>query len=150
RTGTDLDCTVGIGRNKLQAKMATGLGKPAGVFQITDETWFELLGHRPTTALWGVGNATGRRLFNVGIRSVAQLAAADPEQLATQIGPNTGPWLVELANGRFPSPVSGLPRIARSRSRETTFQIDLHDWVDIRERVAKMARDLTDEASADG
>jgi DNA polymerase-4 len=150
RVATDLDCTVGIGCNKLQAKMATGYGKPAGVFQITDETWFDLLAHRPTTALWGIGNSTGRRLFNLGIRTVAQLAAADPEQLALQIGPNTGPWLVELANGRFPSPVSGVPRVARSRSREMTFQIDLQDWAVVRERVSRMARELTAEATADG
>jgi Nucleotidyltransferase/DNA polymerase involved in DNA repair len=33
RESTDLDCTVGIGQNKLQAKLATGFGKPAGVFR---------------------------------------------------------------------------------------------------------------------
>jgi DNA polymerase-4 len=150
REATELDCTVGIGQNKLQAKVATGYGKPAGVFLITDATWFELLGDRPTIALWGIGDATGRRLYQLGIRFVTQLAAADPQQLAEHLGANIGPWLVELANGRFPSPVSGAPRVARSRSREETFQVDLEDWEEVRDRVGQMARELTLEADADG
>src|SRR5262249_44481704 len=63
RKRSDLACTVGIGRNKLQAKLATGFGKPgradgrsassrAGIYRITDETWFAELGDQPTDALW--------------------------------------------------------------------------------------------------
>ena len=49
REATELDCSVGIGENKLQAKIATGFGKPAGVFRLTHENWFEVLGDgRPT------------------------------------------------------------------------------------------------------
>ena len=44
REATELDCTVGIGENKLQAKIATGFGKPAGVFRLTFGNWFEVLG----------------------------------------------------------------------------------------------------------
>jgi DNA polymerase-4 len=150
RSGTALDCTVGIGRNKLQAKMATGFGKPAGVFAMTDDSWFELLGAQPTSALWGVGVATARRLRECGVHTVAQLAQADPARLAEAIGPRTGPWLVEIGNGRLASPVSAEPRVARSRSRETTFQVDLEDWPRIRHLAATMARELTAEADADG
>ena len=39
RAATRLDCSVGIGQNKLQAKLATGFGKPAGVFRLTGENW---------------------------------------------------------------------------------------------------------------
>ena len=58
RSATELDCTVGIGENKLQAKIATGFGKPAGVFRLTFSNWFEVLGARPTDALWGIGAKT--------------------------------------------------------------------------------------------
>ena len=47
KEATSLDCSVGIGENKLQAKIATGFGKPAGVFRLTSDTWYELLGDRP-------------------------------------------------------------------------------------------------------
>jgi nucleotidyltransferase/DNA polymerase involved in DNA repair len=63
---TQLVCTVGIGQNKLQAKMATGYGKPAGVYRITDERWLDLLGHQPTQHLWGIGSGLAKRLAAVG------------------------------------------------------------------------------------
>src|SRR3712207_8115465 len=44
---TRLECSVGIGKNKLQAKVATEFGKPAGVYRLTGETWFDVLGDRP-------------------------------------------------------------------------------------------------------
>ncbi len=49
RARTQLYCSVGIGENKLQAKLATGFGKPAGIFRLTHQNWFEVLGAgRPT------------------------------------------------------------------------------------------------------
>ena len=94
---TRLECTVGIGENKLQAKLATGFGKPAGVFTLTDATWFDVLGGRPTDALWGIGAKTAKRLRSLGITTVRQLADADHRDMAEQLGPMTGPWLVMLA-----------------------------------------------------
>ena len=61
-----LDCSVGIGENKLQAKIATGFGKPAGVFRLTFATWFDVLGDRPPDAIWGIGAKTGRQARHPG------------------------------------------------------------------------------------
>jgi nucleotidyltransferase/DNA polymerase involved in DNA repair len=149
REETGLECTVGIGQNRLQAKLATGFGKPAGVFRLTGATWFEVLGDRSSDALWGVGPKTAKRLAALGIGTVSELAAADPQFLAAEFGPATGPWLVRLAAGDDPSPVTGAPHVPRSRSRETTYQRDLEDWETVRREVAELARrlagDLTDE-----
>jgi nucleotidyltransferase/DNA polymerase involved in DNA repair len=149
RASTDLDCTVGIGQNKLQAKLATGFGKPAGVFRLTDQTWFDVLGDRPTDALWGIGRKTAKRLAAVGIDTVARLAAADPGTLAAHFGPSTGPWLVRLARGEDQSPVVGTPYVPRSRSRETTFQRDLDDWDEVRRQVVRLARQVTQDVAAE-
>jgi nucleotidyltransferase/DNA polymerase involved in DNA repair len=149
RESTDLDCTVGIGQNKLQAKLATGFGKPAGVFRLTDQTWFEVLGDRPTDALWGIGHKTAKRLTGMGIDTVAQLAAADPRALAMQLGPTIGPWLVRLAHGQDPSPVVGTPYVARSRSRETTYQHDLDDWDEVRREVVHLAQRVANDVAAE-
>jgi len=137
---TDLECSVGIGQNKLQAKLATGFGKPAGVFRLTDRNWYEVLGDRPTDALWGVGAKTAKRLTGLGITTVAGLAAADPQVLAARLGPTTGPWLIRLARGQDSSPVASTPYLARSRSRETTYQHDLDDWDRARREVVRLAR----------
>ncbi|MGI5493471.1 DNA polymerase IV [Microtetraspora malaysiensis] len=149
RESTDLDCTVGIGRNKLQAKLATGFGKPAGVFRLTGETWFDVLGDRPTDALWGVGPKTARRLAALGIGTVSELAGTDPRALAERFGPTIGPWLVRLARGQDTSPVVGTPYVPRSRSRETTFQHDLDDWDEVRHEVVRLARRVAGDVAAE-
>ena len=102
RMVSQLDCTVGIGENKLQAKLATGYGKPAGVFRLTHDTWFEVLGGQPTEALWGIGRKTAAKLAALGIGTVGDLAATDPFALAPVFGPTTGPWLVQTARGHRP------------------------------------------------
>ncbi|WP_207946519.1 DNA polymerase IV [Actinomadura sp. 7K507] len=150
RAATGLECTVGIGENKLQAKLATGFGKPAGIFRLTGETWFEVLGDRPTDALWGIGAKTAKRLRGLGIGTVGELAAADPGVLAGEIGPTIGPWLVRLAQGLDASPVSDAPHIPRSCGRETTYQHDLDDWQDVRREVARLARQVAQDVADDG
>jgi DNA polymerase-4 len=139
RAATQLDATVGIGQNRLQAKLATGFGKPAGVFRLTGENWFEVLGDRPTDALWGIGAKTGRRLRDLGLHTVRELAAADPGALAQQFGPATGPWLVLTAQGRGGREVDAGPYVARSHGREVTFQEDIGDWARVMEEVARLA-----------
>ena len=140
RVVTSLECTVGIGENKLQAKLAAGLGKPAGIFRLTHESWSTVLGDRPTHALWGVGTKTARRLAALGIHTVADLAGTDPRHLAAHLGPVTGPWLVQTARGLSPAPVDAAPYVPRSRGQEITFQHDLTDWEQVRNEVTRLAR----------
>jgi nucleotidyltransferase/DNA polymerase involved in DNA repair len=149
RAATDLHCSVGIGQNKLQAKMATGFGKPAGIFRLTDESWLAVLGARPTDVLWGIGAKTAKRLIALGISTVLELSQADPQSLGAAIGPMTGPWLIKLAQGRGSTTVVSAPYIARSHSRETTFQQDLEDWEQVCREVAVLARRVADDV-ADG
>ena len=139
RAATQLDCTVGIGQNKLQAKLATGFGKPAGIFRLTYENWFEVLGGRPTDALWGIGAKTAKRLAELGIGTVAELAAADPGRAGRQFGPATGPWLVLLARGHGERAVDDTPYRPRSHGREVTFQQNIADWPRVVEEVTRLA-----------
>ena len=136
---TGLSCSVGIGENKLHAKIASGMDKPGGVVVLTAESWFPVMGRRPVDALWGIGRKTARRLARLGLRTVTDLAGADDEALAGAFGPNTGPWLRAVARGEGPSRVHPEPHVARSTSRETTFQRDLVDPGDIRREVAVLA-----------
>jgi DNA polymerase-4 len=149
RAVSRLDCTVGIGENKLQAKLATGYGKPAGVFRLTHGTWFEVLGGQPTEALWGIGRKTGAKLATLGIRTVGDLAATDPFTLARVFGPTTGPWLVQTARGLSPSPVDSAPYVARSHGQETTFQQDISDWAEVRAEVTRLARQVATDIAVE-
>ncbi len=150
RAATQLDCSVGIGQNKLQAKIATGFGKPAGVYQITSQTWLEELGAKPTDALWGIGSRTARRLADLSILTVADLASASPRELAPHFGPTIGPWLVQLARGIDLSAVTDEPYAPRSRSREVTFQENLSDWSQIRAEIARIAAMVSEDVAAEG
>jgi DNA polymerase IV len=140
RAVTSLECTVGIGENKLQAKLAAGFGKPAGIFRLTHESWFTVLGDRPTDALWGVGAKTARRLAALGIHTVADLADTDPRHLAAHLGPVTGPWLVQTARGLSPALVDAAPYVPRSHGQEITYQHDITDWDQVRNEVTRLAR----------
>lgn len=142
---TSLHCSVGVGDNKLRAKIATDFGKPRGVWKLTAENWFEVMGERPTTALWGVGSKTAKKLAALGIDTVDQLAASDARVLAAEIGPTMGPWYHRLGRGVDTSPVDASPWVPRAHGREETYQQDLEDW----DRVAEEVRSLTRRVLAD-
>jgi DNA polymerase-4 len=147
---TRLSCSVGVGDNKLRAKLATGFAKPAGVFTLTRDNWVEVMGERPTTALWGIGVKTGRKLTELGFTTVAELARADPEVLAARLGPRMGPWYRSLALGAGSAEVTATPWQAKSRSRETTFQSDLSDGPAIETEVATLARRVAADVVEEG
>ena len=147
---TRLSCSVGVGDNKLRAKLATGFAKPAGVFRLTAENWYPVMAGRPTDALWGIGRRTARKLAELDLTTVGQLAAADPTSLAQRLGPAMGPWYVQLARGLDFSPVVGTPYVPRSRSRETTFQRDLGEWELVRAEVAALARRVALDVAEEG
>ncbi|MEV0681769.1 DNA polymerase IV [Actinosynnema sp. NPDC050436] len=147
---TGLSCSVGVGDNKLRAKIATGFAKPAGVYRLTSENWVRVMAERPVVALWGIGGRTSAKLAELGVRTVADLGRADPDVLARRFGPATGPHLRALGLGAGDAAVSATPWVARSRSRETTFQQDLENPADVREQVLVLARRVAGDVRAEG
>jgi nucleotidyltransferase/DNA polymerase involved in DNA repair len=149
KNATRLDSSVGIGENRIQAKLASALAKPAGVFRLTHGNWFSVLGDRPTGVLPGVGAKTERKLAGMGIATVTGLAGADLAAVAARFGPTIGPWLVQTARGLGSAEVSAEPYLPRSRSRETTFQHDIEDWAQVREQVLRLAAQVTRDVEAE-
>ena len=147
---TELHCSVGIGDTLVRAKNATELGKPAGVFALTATNWLEVMGGRPTKDLWGIGSKISGRLAALGISTVAELAAADPQTLVPEFGPKMGPWYAELGRGDGTSVVDDTPWVARGHSRETTFQTDLTDPTQVRDAVRDLAAQVLEDVAAEG
>ena len=145
RAATQLDSTVGIGENRLQAKLAAGFGKPAGVFRLTHATWFAVLGGQPVSALWGIGAKTAAKLAELGVATVSDLATADVAMVAGRFGPTIGPWLVATARGLDSAEVTAEPYVPRSRGREVTFQSDIDDWNRVLEEISKLAGQVTQD-----
>ena len=142
---TRLHCSVGIGDNKLRAKIATEFGKPQGLFRLTEDNWYDVMADRPTDALWGIGKKTANRLAGLGITTVRELSQADTGWLADELGPTMGPWYRRLGRGADSSPVVGTPYVARSHSRESTFQQNLTDWSDVEREVRRLAHQVTED-----
>ena len=148
---TKLWCSIGVGDNKLRAKIASGFAKPAGVYRLTRENWSEVMGGRTVDALWGIGKKTAEKLAALGIRTVDQLAGAnDEEVLAARFGPNTGPWLRRLATGEDDSPVSSERYVPKARGREHTYQQNITDPDEVRREVATLARNVVDDLKEEG
>jgi DNA polymerase IV len=150
RDETQLSCAVGIGDNKLRAKIATEFGKPGGMYRLTEENWYAVMADRPTDALWGIGRKTAKRLAGLGIDTVRDLALSDPRWLADEIGPTMGPWLRRTSRGVDNSPVDAAPWVPRSHGRETTFQENLTDWDEVRREVRRLAAQVTEDVIAEG
>jgi DNA polymerase IV len=157
---TGLTCCIGIGDNKLRAKIATGFAKPVKtatgfteplrVYRLTAENWMEVMGHRPTEALWGIGPKTARKLAELGLHTVADLAAANVEELQARFGPTIGVWHSRVGRGLGDTKVTDEPWIARSRSHQVTYPKDLVDRAEIESEVLKLAREVTREVVAQG
>ena len=142
---TGLHCSVGIGDTLVRAKIATDFGKPQGTFRLTRDNWMEVMGERPTTALWGVGTKIGARLEAIGIRTVADLAAADEEALVAAFGPASGSHLGRLGRGGGRSRPDDTPWVARAHGRETTYQADLTTPEEVRAALADLAARVVDD-----
>jgi DNA polymerase-4 len=154
-TATDLHCGVGIGDNKLRAKIATEFGKTgagdgSGIGYLTDAEWFDVMGERPTTALWGIGGKTARKLAALGLETVRQLAESDARILADTLGPTMGPWYHRLGRGVGSSEVDPTPWVPRAHGREETYQTDLDDWDSIATEVGNLTRRVVADIDAEG
>jgi DNA polymerase IV len=149
-TETGLHSSVGIGDNKLRAKIATSFGKPRGVGRLTADDWYDVMGDRPTDALWGIGTKTARKLAELGIHTVNDLANADTAMLAERLGPRMGPWYRRLGRGADSSPVDATPWVPRGHGRETTFQENLTDWDEVEAAARKLAVQVAADIEREG
>ncbi len=147
---TDLHCSVGVGDNRVRAKIATDFGKPRGVYRLTAENWVEVMGHRPTADLWGVGSRVSARLERHGIHTVTELGAADEALLVAEFGPRMGTWYGSLGRGEGSAVVDDSPWVARGHSRETTYQENLTARDDVTEAVRVLTDQVLDDVRAEG
>jgi DNA polymerase IV len=121
---TGLCCSIGIGPSKLVAKVASDAEKPNGFVVLTREQARERFGGSPPGLIPGIGPKTAARLSEQGIDTLAKLADASETALTSWFGPRLGPHLRRLARFEHESPVTTV-RVAKSESRETTFDHDL-------------------------
>lgn len=124
RLETGLVCSIGLGPSKLVAKVASDAGKPDGFLPLSRAEARRRFGPGPPGVIPGIGPKTAERLRSLGIETLAGLAEAAERDLADWFGAWQGPHLRALARFEDERPVV-TERIAKSESRETTFDADL-------------------------
>ena len=147
---TGLSCAVGIGDTRLVAKTATRSAKPGGIAALTRREWFAALRAEPVTEIWGIGGRIASRLAECGVHTVEQLARADTEMLAAAFGPRIGPSLKVMGLGGDSSPIVDEPRVAKGRSKETTYTEDITDPERIAAEIDSLARAVAESVIGEG
>ena len=125
REATGLTCSIGITPNKLLSKIASDLDKPGGLTVLTEADIPARIWPLAVRKMHGIGPKAAARLETLGIRTIGELARADPLLLVEHFGPSHGAWMHEAAHGRDERPVVTWSE-PKSISRETTFEDDLH------------------------
>jgi DNA polymerase-4 len=125
RQATGLGCSIGITPNKLLSKICSDLEKPDGLTLLGAADVAARIWPLPVRKINGIGPKAGAKLEAMGIRTIGELAAADPAQLIERFGNSYGAWLHQAAHGRDERSVVTFSE-PRSISRETTFERDLH------------------------
>jgi DNA polymerase-4 len=139
REETRLSCSIGITPNKLLSKIASELNKPAGVSVIRPDDIRSVVWPLAVRKINGIGPKANIKLEQMGIRSIGELAQADPALLVEHFGQSYGAWMHAAARGRDERPVVTYSE-PKSISRETTFENDLHA---VRDK-AKLTKIFTD------
>jgi DNA polymerase IV len=149
KAATKLTCSVGIGPNKLVAKVASDAEKPAGFVVLTREQACARFACAPPALVPGIGPKTAARLAELGLSTLAALAAAPEQLLIERFGPNLGREL--RRRGRFEHDGEiGAARKVVSESRERTFDTDVSDPSQMREHLSLMAEELCAGLAAHG
>jgi DNA polymerase-4 len=126
REATGLSASVGIGPNKLVAKVASDAEKPRGFVVLSQEDARRRFAASPPGLVPGIGPKTVERLTALGIDTLGALAVADEARLVEVFGRNHGRDLQRRARFEHEGLVTNV-RIAKSESRETTFDVDIAD-----------------------
>lgn len=120
---------VGIGTNKLLAKMASDFEKPDKVHTLLNQEEVESkMWPLPIGDLFGVGKASTKRLIDAGIKTIGELARADISFVKMLVGDKSGEHMFALANGIDESPVTAEEREAKSYSVVTTVEENITSY----------------------
>jgi DNA polymerase-4 len=146
---TGLTCSIGIGPNKLVAKVASDAEKPRGFVVLSRQQACARFAQAPPGLVPGIGPKTAERLKALKIDTLAMLAAADERLLAERFGPRHGAELRRRAQFEDDSVVTQERKVV-SESRETTFDRDIADLTSLEAILARLVEQLCTTLVAQG
>jgi DNA polymerase IV len=138
---TGLGCSIGIGPNKLVAKVASDAEKPDGFVVLSAPQARERFAGEPPGLLPGVGPKTAERLQRQGVATLGALASTPDDRLSELFGARLGPALGRLARFEDDRGIETV-RVAKSESRETTFDEDLRGLGQLEPHLRRLTEQL--------
>ena len=144
RDRTGIGISVGVGPNRLIAKIASDLEKPQGFVAMGREEACRRLAGASLRIIPGIGPKTAERLAAIGLTTIGALQQADPEALAQRFGSRHGRDLVARAHFHGSDVVEAESGPAKSRSNETTFDSDIADLGELEAVLTRLAGELTE------
>jgi DNA polymerase-4 len=141
RERTGLTCSIGIGPNKLVAKVSSDAEKPDGFVVMSREQACERFAATSPGLIPGIGPKTLARLEEHGVSTLAELAATPADDLASWFGARLGPHLAALARFEDERQIE-TARPPKSESRETTFDYDLRELSALEPVLVKLTDEL--------
>lgn len=150
RTELGFTVNVGIGRNKLCAKMASDFEKPDKVHTLFPEEIPEKMWPLPVRELFTVGKASAEKLMEAKIRTIGDLAQTELKQIQKLVGVKQGIHFHNYANGIDNSPVLEVPEEAKGYSAETTVEENLENLEEIERMLLAQADIVAARMRKDG
>src|SRR5690348_4583961 len=146
-----LGASIGIGPNKLIAKMASGVHKPRGLTALDEESFRGVFWPLGVQELWGVGPKLAAHLAQMGIATVGELARA-PEPLLEQRFGVVGAHLKQAAWGRDRTPVVPYHQGVdpKSMGHEVTLPEDCRDPAFLEGTLLRLSDQVARRLRADG
>ncbi len=146
-----LTVSVGVSFNKVFAKLASDLKKPDAVTAVTRDNYREKIWPLPVSDLLFVGKATAKKLSAVGIATIGQLAAAEPEFLGRYLG-KWGETLSVYARGEDKSPVRNMNESAdlKSIGNSVTYREDIYNYEDIKRLLYVLSESVASRLRSSG
>ena len=139
RDRTGITISVGVGPNRLIAKVSSDLEKPQGFVAMGREEACRRLAGSSLRIIPGIGPKTAERLAAMGLTTIGALQRADEEALAARFGARHGRDLLARAHFHGSDVVEAESGPAKSRSNETTFDTDIADLAELEAVLARLA-----------
>jgi len=136
-----LTCSIGIGPNKLVAKIAADTQKPDGLTIVKPEQAESFLSPLPVSRLIGVGRKTKKRMQTLGIRTIGDLAKYDVQRLIEVFGKKFGIYFHNASIGVDDEPVQERTEV-ESISRISTLKEDTRNLKDILEKTNQLCDEV--------
>jgi DNA polymerase-4 len=146
---TGLSCSIGIGPSRLVAKVASDAEKPRGFVVLTREQACTRFAGASPDLVPGIGPKTAARLKEMGLDTLAMVAAASEATLTARFGPRMGAELGRRARFEDDAPLCRQHKVV-SESRETTFDYDIADLGELERILANLVERLCDGLASNG